>query len=218
MSPGGRARIAPMPDQPRSLFVGVTGASGSPYALRLVEMVAATGCRIHLCLSDVAVQVVAYELRLGVEGREAVTAAFLDAARAVSQTVVHPPDAFDATCSSGSSFPDAAVIVPCSISTASEIATGGTRTLIHRVGAVALKERRPLLIVPREMPLSSVSLRRLLELSEAGALVVPPMPTFHHRPTTLAELVDVVAGKLFTVLGFEQPVDEPWAGAPMARE
>jgi len=204
--------------QPRSLFIGVTGASGSPYALRLVESVAATGCRIHLCLSDVAVQVVAYELRLSVEGRDAVTAAFLDAAHAASQTVVHLPAAFDATCSSGSSFPDAAVICPCSMSTASEIATGGTRTLIHRVGAVALKERKPLLIVPREMPLSSVSLRRLLELSEAGALVVPPMPSFHERPATLAELVDILVRKLLAELGFEPHREVPSAGAATARE
>ncbi len=205
-----------MSAQPRSLFVGVTGASGAPYALRLVQTVAATGCHIHLCLSDVAVQVVAYELRLAVEGREAVTAAFLDAASAAAQTVVHLPDAFDATCSSGSSFPDAMVICPCSVSTASEIATGGTRTLIHRAGAVALKERKPLVIVPREMPLSSVTLRRLLELSEAGALVVPPMPAFYHRPTTLEELVDFVTGKLLAELGFEQRLYEPWAGVAPA--
>jgi len=207
-----------MPHQPRSLFIGVTGASGSPYALRLVEKVAAAGCRIHLCLSDVAVQVVAYELELGVEGRDAVTAAFVDAAHAASRTVVHLPDAFDATCSSGSSFPDAAVICPCSISTASEIAAGGTRTLIHRVGAVALKERKPLLIAPREMPLSSVSLRRLLELSEAGAVVVPPMPSFHGRPSTLAELVDVVADKLLAELGFESPHGRPSAGVATVPE
>lgn len=179
---------------------------------------AAAGCRIHLCLSDVAVQVVAYELRLGGEGRDAVTAAFLNAAHAASHTVVHLPDAFDATCSSGSSFPDAAVICQCSISAASEIAMGGTHTLIHRVGAVALQERKPLLIVPREMPPSSVSLRRLLELSEAGALVVPPMPSFHERPTTHAELVDIVAGKLPAEMGFGQYREEPPAGATAARE
>lgn len=201
-----------MPAQPHSLFVGITGASGAPYALRLVEMVAAAGCRIHLCLSDVAVQVVAYELRLPVDGRDKVTAAFLEAAAATDGTIVHDPDAFDASCSSGSSFPDAAIICPCSLSTASEIAIGSTRTLIHRVGAVALKERRPLVVVPREMPLSSVSLRRLLELSEAGALVVPPMPAFYHRPDSLQDIIDFVTGKLLSVLGFEQDLYRAWSG------
>jgi 4-hydroxy-3-polyprenylbenzoate decarboxylase len=201
-----------MPAQPQSLFVGVTGASGAPYALRLVEMVAAAGCQVHLCLSDVAVQVLAYELRLAGEGRDDVTREFLEAAGAIDRTIIHSPAAFDASCSSGSSFPDAAVICPCSLSTASEIAIGSTRTLIHRVGAVALKEGRPLVIVPREMPLSSVSLRRLLELSEAGALVVPPMPAFYHRPTSLEDLVDFVTGKLLSVLGFEQDLYTAWTG------
>ena len=90
--------------------------------------------------------------------------------------------------------------------------------MIHRVGAVALKERMPLLIVPREMPLCSVSLHRLLEFSQAGALIVPPMPSFHERPTTLAEPVDIVAGKVLAELGFEQHRGEPPAGAAAARE
>ncbi len=201
-----------MPAQPRSLFVGVTGASGAPYAVRLVEEVAAAGCDVRLCISDVAIEVVAYELGFAAEGREAVTEAFLDAAKARERTIVHLPGEFDASCSSGSSFPDAAVICPCSMSTAAEIALGTTRTLIHRVGAVALKERKPLVLVPREMPLSSVSLRRLLEASEAGALVLPPMPAFYQRPASLQDMVDFVVGKILSALGFEQHLYQAWSG------
>ena len=201
-----------MPAQPRSLFVGVTGASGAPYAVRLVEKVAAAGCDIRLCLSDVAIEVVAYELRLEAQGREAVTGAFLEAAKAADRTIVHLPGEFDASCSSGSSFPDAAVICPCSLSTAAEIALGTTRTLIHRVGAVALKEHKPLVLVPREMPLSTIHLRRLLEVSEAGALVLPPMPAFYQRPTSLEDMVDFVVGKVLSALGFEQDLYKAWTG------
>lgn len=201
-----------MPSQPSFLFVGVTGASGAPYAIRLVEKIAAAGCEVRLCLSDVAVEVVAYELRLDVVGRDAVTDAFLDAAHARGHTVVHLPQEFDASCSSGSSFPDAAVICPCSLSTAAEIASGTTRTLIHRVGAVALKERKPLVLVPREMPLSTVHLRRLLEVSEAGALVLPPMPAFYQRPASLEDMVDFVVGKILSALGFEQDLYKAWTG------
>jgi 4-hydroxy-3-polyprenylbenzoate decarboxylase len=201
-----------MTAQPHSVFVGVTGASGAPYALRLVEKLAGSGCDIHLCISDVGLEVVAYELELEAEGREAVTAAFLERAHAAVTTCVYRPDELGASCSSGSAFPDAAVICPCSLSTAAEIALGSTRTLIHRVGAVALKERKPLVLAPREMPLSSIHLRRLLEVSEAGAFVVPPMPAFYNRPESLQDVIDFVVGKILSVLGFQQDLYPAWRG------
>jgi flavin prenyltransferase len=198
--------------QPRSLFIGVTGASGAPYALRLVERVAASGCRIDLCISDMGLEVVAYELELDVAGREAVTAEFVARAHAEPAVTVHHPADLGATCSSGSAFPDAAVVCPCSLSTASDIAVGGSRTLIQRAGAVALKERKPLVLVPREMPLSIIHLRRLQEVSEAGAIVLPPMPAFYNRPRTLQDLVDFVVGKILSQLGLEQDLYRPWGG------
>jgi flavin prenyltransferase len=198
--------------QPRSVFIGVTGASGAPYALRLVERVAASGCRIDLCISDMGLEVVAYELELKVEGRESITAEFVHRAHAAAAVTVHHPADLGATCSSGSAFPDAAVVCPCSLSTASDIAMGGSRTLIQRAGAVALKERKPLVLVPREMPLSIIHLRRLQEVSEAGAIVLPPMPAFYNRPRTLEDLVDFVVGKILSQLGLEQDLYRPWGG------
>ena len=197
---------------PQSLFIGVTGASGAPYALRLVETLAAADRRVHLCISDVGLEVVAYELRLDAAGRQGITAAFLERAGATAATTVHRPEDLGASCSSGSAFPDAAVICPCSLSTAAEIAIGSTRTLIHRAGAVALKERKPLVLVPREMPLSIIHLRRLLEVSEAGALVVPPMPAFYNHPRSLQDIVDFVVGKILSVLGIEQDLYPAWGG------
>ena len=163
---------------------------------------------LSLCISDTGIDVVRHELRLEAGDRTQVTAAFLQQAGA--QATVYQPADLGAPVSSGSAFPDAAVVCPCSLSTAAEIALGTTSTLIHRVGAVALKERRPLVLVPREMPLSSIHLRRLLEASEAGALIVPPMPAFYNHPTTVQDAVDFVVGKVLSVLGFAHDLYPPW--------
>jgi 4-hydroxy-3-polyprenylbenzoate decarboxylase len=142
--------------------------------------------------------------------RAAVTAEFLHRAGATAQ--VFAPDDLGALPASGSSAPDAVVICPCSMSTAANIALGTSRTLMHRAADVALKERRPLVVVPRETPLTQIHLRRLLELAEAGAVVLPAMPGFYTRPQSLQDAVDHVAGKVLTALGFEQDLFPPWDG------
>jgi flavin prenyltransferase len=195
---------------PQSVFVGVSGASGAPYAARLVRALAAAGCSLQLSVSDSGVLVLEHELSLGVAGREAVTAAFLERAGATAE--VFAPDDLGALPASGSSAPDAVVICPCSMSTAANIALGTSRTLMHRAADVALKERRPLVMVPREMPLTRIHLRRLLELAEAGAVVLPAMPGFYSRPQTLQDAVDHVAGKVMSALGFAQDLFPPWNG------
>jgi 4-hydroxy-3-polyprenylbenzoate decarboxylase len=195
---------------PASLFVGVTGASGAPYAVRLVQVLAQAGCELTLCLSEAGVAVAAHELELGVSGRAEVTAAFLAAAGAEAR--VYAPDDLEAPVASGSNFPDAAVVCPCSMSTLAHIALGTTRTLIHRAGDVALKEGRPLVLVPRETPLSEIHLARLLEARRAGATIVAPMPGFYALPRTLDDVVDFVVGKVLAALGFEQRLSRPWEG------
>jgi 4-hydroxy-3-polyprenylbenzoate decarboxylase len=200
-----------MTQPPASLFVGVTGASGAPYAVRLVQVLAAAGCELSLCLSKVAVAVVAHELELGVTDRAAVTSAFLAAAHAEAR--VFAPDDLEAPVASGSNFPDAAVICPCSLSTVAHIALGTTDNLIHRVGDVALKEGRPLVLVPRETPLSEIHLTRLLEARRAGAVIVAPMPGFYSLPRTLDDLVDFVTDKVLQALGFAQRLSPPWEGS-----
>jgi 4-hydroxy-3-polyprenylbenzoate decarboxylase len=195
---------------PQSVFVGVSGASGAPYAARLVEALAAAGCGLQLSISDSGILVLAHELELGAEGREAVTAAFLERTGVTAQ--VFAPDDLGALPASGSSAPDAVVICPCSMSTAAHIALGTSRTLMHRAADVALKERRSLVVVPRETPLTQIHLRRLLELAEAGAVVLPAMPGFYFGPRSLQDAVDHVAGKVMSALGFEQDLFPPWDG------
>lgn len=195
---------------PGSIFLGISGASGAPYAVRLAREFARAGCRLSLCISESGLAVVRQELSIEKEDRVAVTAAFLRLASA--DAAVYDPADMAAPISSGSAFPEAAVICPCSLSTAAQIALGGTSTLIHRAGAVALKERRPLVLVPREMPLSSIHLRRLLEASEAGAVIMPPMPAFYGRPASLDDIVAFVAGKVLAVLGFTHELYPAWDG------
>ena len=149
-----------------------------------------------------------HELDIAATGRAEVTSRLLDAAQA--EAAVYLPSDLAAPPSSGSAAPDAAIVCPCSLSTAAAIALGITETLIHRVGMVALKERRPLVLVPREMPLSSIHLRRLLEASEAGAMIVPAMPAFYNRPATLDDAVDHVVGKVLSVLGIAHDLYPPW--------
>ena len=195
---------------PRRIFVGISGASGAPYAVRLVQSLAAAGCELQLSISESGVRVRRHERARPAGSRDEVTAAFLELAGAAA--VVYAPDDLAAPPASGSSFPDAAVVCPCSVGTAAHIALGTTRTLIHRVGDVALKERRPLVLVVRETPLTQIHLRRLLELAEAGAIVLPAMPGFYTRPQTLQDAVDHVVGKVLSALGFEQTLFPPWDG------
>jgi len=203
-----------MAQPPSSVFVGVSGASGAPYALRLVEILASQGCELKLSISDTGLAVLKHELGFVGTTRATVTQSFLSRAHAEASTRVYAPDDLEAAVSSGSSFPDAAVICPCSLSTVAHIALGTTRTLLHRAGEVALKEGRPLVLVPRETPLSEVHLQRLLDARRAGAVVVPAMPAFYHRPQTVQDLIDHVVGKVMSALGLEQTLFEPWTGPP----
>lgn len=198
-------------ETPSSLFVGISGASGAIYAQRLVEQLASFGCELSLSISETGLAVLRHELGFIGTTRETIVQAFLARARAELQTTVFSPDDLEASLSSGSNFPDAAVICPCSMATLAHIALGTTRTLLHRAGEVALKEGRPLVLVPRETPLSEIHLSRMLDARRAGALIVPAAPAFYFRPQTLQDLVDHVVGKVLASLGFEQTLFAPWA-------
>jgi 4-hydroxy-3-polyprenylbenzoate decarboxylase len=197
---------------PQRVFLGVTGASGAVYAQRLLATLADNGCEITLCVSDSGVLVLRHELELPDAGREATVGALVERAGAAAVTRVYEPDDLAAPAASGSAATDAVVVCPCTMSTAAHIALGTSRNLIHRAADVALKERRRLVVVPRETPLSSIHLRRLLELSEAGAVVLPAAPGFYARPRSLADAVDHVVGKTLAALGFEQRLFPPWDG------
>ena len=203
------------------IFVGISGASGSIYGGRLLKALTQSVNEITVCISDGAVEVIRAEEQLGVRdssghessGREAVIKAFL-ARHGLdgSELELAEPGEMTSAFASGSSMAQAAIICPCSMSTLASIAAGVTRNLIHRVADVMLKEAKPLVLVPRETPLSEIHLKNMLDVKRAGALVVPAMPAFYHHPQSIEDLVDFVAGKVLDVLRIRNELFDRWEG------
>jgi 4-hydroxy-3-polyprenylbenzoate decarboxylase len=191
------------------IFLGITGASGAPYAARLVESLAAAECEIGVCASAAGVEVLATELygepRLP---RDEVLARFTE--RAGDAVTVFDPHDYSAPYASGSARVDGYVVCPCSMATAGTIATGGEANLVHRAAGVALKEGRKLVLVPRETPLSTIHLENLLKLRQAGAVILFAAPGFYHGPETIDDLVDFVAGRCLAQLGLDTTLVKPW--------
>ena len=191
------------------VFLGITGASGAPYAARLLEALAASGCEIGVCASRAGIEVLATELygdaRLSTDETLArLTEPVRDAVTLYDERDWHAPYA------SGSAKVDAYVICPCSMGTLGTIASGAMSNLIHRAASVALKEERRLVLMPRETPLSSIHLENLLRLRNAGADVLPAMPAFYHLPTSIDDLVDFVAGRVVDALGIDASLHRRW--------
>jgi 4-hydroxy-3-polyprenylbenzoate decarboxylase len=193
-----------------SVVVGVTGATGAVYARRLLEVILPLVPVVHLTMSRRGLQVLNYELGLDLS-LKAFDPEPLLGSRPANLHFWHPAD-MNAPFASGSAACDAMVIVPCSMSKAGVIAAGYTEDLIARGADVALKERRQLILVPRESPLSLLHLRHLTTLAEAGATILPAMPGFYQLPKTIEDLVDSVVYRIVDHLGLEVPQSHRWAG------
>jgi 4-hydroxy-3-polyprenylbenzoate decarboxylase len=191
------------------VFLGVTGASGAPYAARLLEALAAAECEVGICASRAGIEVLATELygdaRLS---PDETLARFVEPARAA--VTIHDPQDWRAPYASGSAKVDAYVICPCSMGTLGTIASGAMSNLIHRAASVALKEGRKLLLVPRETPLSEIHLQNMLTLRRAGAIVLFAAPGFYHGAETMEDLVDFVVGRCLDQLGLENALTKRW--------
>jgi 4-hydroxy-3-polyprenylbenzoate decarboxylase len=191
------------------IFLGITGASGAPYAARLVDSLAAADCEIGVCASAAGVEVLATELygepRLP---RDEVLARFTE--RAGNAATVFDPHDYSAPYASGSARVEGYVVCPCSMATAGTIATGGEANLVHRAAGVALKEGRKLVLVPRETPLSTIHLENLLKLRQAGAVILFAAPGFYHGAETIDDLVDFVVGRCLAQLGLDTTLVKPW--------
>ena len=184
--------------------LGITGASGAPYAVRLLRALNDTATPVRLIVSTYGWRLLAEET--GIDGQDALNAATGDWSR------VELYDALDrgATPASGSAPSAGMVICPCSMGTLASIAAGVSRNLVERSADVALKERRPLILVPRETPLSMVHLENMLRLTQAGAVVMPAAPGFYHRPQSIDDLVDFVVARVMDHLGIEHGVGRRW--------
>ena len=191
-----------------NVFLGITGASGAPYARRLLQALSAAGAEVGLCISEAGVQVAATELYGDISlSRDEVTALLTEGLDGV--TVVGLRD-YTTPYASGSARVDGYVVCPCSMSTAASIAAGAMANLVHRAASVALKEERKLILVPRETPLSTIHLENLLRLRRAGATVVFAAPGFYHAPQTIDDLVNFVVARCLDQLGIDQTLVSRW--------
>ncbi|HEX2202504.1 MAG TPA: flavin prenyltransferase UbiX [Longimicrobium sp.] len=183
---------------------GITGASGAPYAVRLLRALVETATPVRLIVSGYGLRLLAEET--GIDGIDALKAATGDWRQ------VELYDALDrgATPASGSAPSRGMVVCPCSMGTLASIAAGTSRNLVERAADVALKERRPLVLVPRETPLSLVHLENMTRLTRAGATILPAAPGFYHRPRSIDDLVDFVVARILDHLEVEHSVGRRW--------
>jgi flavin prenyltransferase len=190
------------------VFLGVTGASGAPYAVRLLHALADAGCEVGLVASAAGVEVIATELYGDAAlPRDEVLARFTGGA---AEVTVYGINDYKSPYASGSAKVDAYVVCPCSMSTVGTLATGAMANLIHRAASVALKEGRRLVLVPRETPLSFIHLRGLTTLQQAGAVILFAAPGFYHGAETIDDLVDFVVARILDQLGLENTLAARW--------
>lgn len=195
-----------------SISLAITGASGVQYGLRLLEVLLQNGHRVNLMLSKPGQVVMGMETDATPPARSSDMAAYFSSRFGTPAELleVHGAEEWTAACASGSNPPRAMVICPCSMATLSAVAVGASRSLIERAADVMLKERKPLVIVPRETPFSPIHLENMLKLSQAGAVILPPNPGFYGDPQTLDDIIDFVVGRILDHLSIEHSLGPRW--------
>jgi len=198
----------------KTITIGITGASGSIYAQRLLALLNDNSevARIDLVITQAGVRVVGEELGLKVAGNDPRVVREL-LGKDSEKVVVHSASDIGATIASGSYLSDAMIIVPCSMGSLAAIATGITRDLVHRAADVMLKENRTLIIVPRETPFNVIHLENMLKLARMGVRIVPAMPSFYHFPQTIDDLVEHFTHRLLDHLGIGHEQLTRWEGS-----
>ncbi len=198
-------------DKIANYTVAITGASGSIYGIRLIEELLKSGCHINLVISETGKDVLLHETGIDLHGteEEASKKALKYFKKKGSITFFDNSNLF-ASVSSGSHKTDGMIIAPCSMGALGRIASGHSQKLIERTADVMLKEKRRLIIVPRETPLNQVHLENMLKLSKMNVDIVPAMPAFYQRPKTMDDLVNFVVGKVLDLLRIEHNLFERW--------
>ncbi len=206
----------------KTICLALTGASGMPYGLRLLECLLAAGCNVQLLYSQAAQIVARQEMDLELpsrpaEAKTALLARFPATMESTAGPRVNPEklavfgrEEWFAPVASGSNPPDAMVVCPCSMGTLAAIAQGLADNLIERAADVVLKEGRKLVLVPRETPFSAIHLDNMLRLARAGAIILPPSPGFYHHPQTVADLVDFVVARVLDQLAVPHTLMQRW--------
>jgi 4-hydroxy-3-polyprenylbenzoate decarboxylase len=198
---------------PARVFLAISGASGAVYGLRLAGELCRSGCDLTVAVSASGSLVCREETGLDLSGDPAAAEERLRDHLGLAEGLrLVAPDDFSVAAASGSAAPDAMIVAPCSMGTLARIAGGISGNLIERAADVMLKERRPLLLVPRETPLSEIHLENMLRLARAGARIIPAMPAFYHRPETVDDMVGFVVGRVLDQLGLEHTLYRRWEG------
>ena len=204
----------------KTVCLALTGASGMPYGLRLLECLLAAGCRVQLLYSQVASIVARQEMNEDLPARASEAQALLRERYAAlpGRLDVYGREEWFAPVASGSNPPDAMIVCPCTMGTLAAIAQGLANNLIERAADVALKEGRLLVLVPRETPFSTLHLENMLRLARAGAVILPPNPGFYHHPQSVGDLVDFVVARILDRIGVPHTLMARWGEAPAAPE
>ncbi|SDX59382.1 flavin prenyltransferase UbiX [Marinobacter mobilis] len=204
----------------KTINLAFTGASGAQYGLRLLQCLLAAGCRVHLMVSRAAQVVIATETDLKLPGSPPAMQEYLAGlyGAGADQLLVFGREDWFAPPASGSGEPAPLVVCPCSTGTLSALATGASNNLIERAGDVALKERRTLILVPREAPYSEVHLENMLRLTRMGATIIPASPGFYHQPGSIEDLVDFIVARLLDHLGVDQTLMPRWGEERVQRK
>lgn len=187
-------------------IVGITGASGSIYGVRLMEELLKRNHEIHLVLTNNGEKVLSYELRKDLKSIIEELKIFNE------KLLIHDINNLFAPIASGSFKVDGMVIIPCSMSTLAEVSSGVSKNLLGRAADVCIKEKRNLILVPRETPLSPIHLRNMLYLSEIGVKILPAMPGFYHHPESIDDIVNSIVGRVLDGLGIENTLYSKWCG------
>ena len=182
------------------VIVGITGASGSVYGIRLMEVLREAGCEVHGVVTTSGWQVLQHECGLD---REALRP---------KVDVLHEVDNIGATIASGSFRNEAMVIAPCSMKTLGSIAGGISDNLLTRAADVTMKEGRKLVLVPRETPVHAIHLENMLKLARLGVRILPASPAFYHKPKTMQDLIDMMVGKICDAIGIDNDLFARWQG------
>lgn len=190
----------------KQVVVGVTGASGAPYAKRLVEQLAENGADVHLVISPHGRQLFSDEMGIANPTPEALAGGQAGRVRSYSYNDV------GSKLASGSFFTDGMIVCPCSSNTLADLAAGTGSNLITRAAHVHLKEVRRLIVVPREAPLSRIEIENMLRISQAGGIICPASPGFYMIPKSVGDLVDFVVGKLMDLVGVSHTLNTRWSG------
>ncbi len=198
------------------ILLGISGASGALYGVRTGAALLSAGVELHLIVTKIAWEIMAGELPDGPPPPTFPARAHWIAERMSAppgKCTLHPEDDFGIPFASGSNPPHAVIIAPCSMGMLGRIACGVSTSVLERCADVALKERRPLVLVPRETPLSPIHLENMLSLSRAGADILPACPGFYHRPSSVEEMVDFVVGRILSRVGIASSLHPRWGEA-----